>query len=253
VLIESSSGNVKAWQSNKVPVNGLMLNSGLDASTTSSELRFVSKDKGPLRWIAGAMVLHADSAEDVRLDAVAPPPAVPVLGPIYSPLRNDVPKYDSKSRAVFGGVSFELLGGTLTPLLGLRYFRDERTFTDNQRAHTLLPAGAPQTSPPLPPPGPCTPPSVVTSIGPLPPGVLEGGLDQRLHRFQRGDVAALELTQRFAPRQPQAAVDRGKDSAAPPARKSSLAISATTERADRGPDIHVAGRALGIACSGGRG
>jgi outer membrane receptor protein involved in Fe transport len=174
VLIESSSGHVKAWQGNRVPVNGLILNSGLDASTTSSELRIVSKDKGPLRWIAGAMVLNADSAEDVRLDAVPPPPAVPVLGAVYNPLRNDVPTYDSKSWAVFGEVSWDLLDGKLTPLLGLRYFRDDRTFTDNQRPHTLLPAGAPQTSPPLPPPGPCTPPYVVTPIGPLPPVCMIG-------------------------------------------------------------------------------
>lgn len=143
VLIESSSGHVKARQSNKVPVNGLMLNSGLDASTTSSELRIVSKDRGPMRWIAGAMMLDADSAEDVRLDAVTPPPAVPLLGPLYAPLRNDIPTYDSKSKAVFGEFSYDLLGGTLTPLIGLRYFRDERRFTDVQRPHTKLPVGAP--------------------------------------------------------------------------------------------------------------
>ena len=143
VLIESSSGHVKAWQSNRVPVNNLMLNSGLDAGTTSSELRFVSKDTGASRWIAGAMVLHADSAEDVRLDAVTPPPAIPLLGPIYAPLRNDVPTYESKSWALFGEYSIDLLGGTLTPLVGLRYFRDERTFTDVQRPHTRLPVGAP--------------------------------------------------------------------------------------------------------------
>ena len=143
VLIESSSGHVKAWQSNRVPVNNLMLNSGLDASTTSSELRVVSKDTGPARWIAGAMVLHADTAEDVRLDAVTPPPAIPLLGPIYAPLRNDVPTYESKSWALFGEYSIDLMNGTLTPLVGLRYFRDERTFTDNQRPHTVLPVGAP--------------------------------------------------------------------------------------------------------------
>lgn len=169
VLIESSSGQVKARQANKVPVNNLLLNSGLDANTRSSELRIVSRDKGPLRWIGGAMLLNAHSAEDVRLEAVPPPPAVPVLGAVYSPLRNDVPTYDSKSLALFGELSYDLLGGALTPLLGVRYHRDERTFTDNQRPHTLLPAGAPQTSPPLPPPGPCPAPYVVTPIGPLPP------------------------------------------------------------------------------------
>ena len=166
VLIESSSGRVKAWQAAKVPVNGLMLDTGLDASTTSSELRFVSKNKGPLRWIAGAMMLNADSAEDVRLLAVTPPAAaVLLLGPTYSPLRNDVPSYESKSRAAFGEVSFDLLGGTLTPLLGVRYFRDERTFTDIQRPRTLLPIGVPQTSS-------CTAPSVVRPIAPLPPVCL---------------------------------------------------------------------------------
>ena len=147
VLIESSSGHVKATQSNKVPVNGLVLYSGLDAGTTSSELRFVSKDKGPLSWIGGVMVLHADSAEDVRLQAVTPPPAIPLLGPNYAPLRNDVPTYASKSWAAFGEVSYDFLDGRLTPLLGLRYFNDDRTFTDNQRPHTVLPIGAP---------GPCS-------------------------------------------------------------------------------------------------
>ena len=169
MLVESSSGRVSAWQSARVPVNALVLNTGLDAGTTSSELRFVSKGKGPLNWIGGVLALNARSAEDVRLEAVAPPPAVPVLGQVYTPLRNDVPTYESKSRAVFGEVSYDFLDGRLTPLIGLRWFRDERTFTDVQRPRTLLPAGAPQTSPPLPPPGPCRPPSVVTPIGPLPP------------------------------------------------------------------------------------
>lgn len=142
-LIESSSGYIKATQANKVPVNGLVLNSGLDASSASSELRLVSKGDGPLRWIGGVMVLDAKSAEDVALEAVTPPPAIPLLGPTYAPLRNGVPTYHSKSWAGFGEVSYDMFDRTLTPLIGLRRFHDNRTFTDNQRPHTKLPIGAP--------------------------------------------------------------------------------------------------------------
>ena len=82
VLVESSSGHVKATASGRVPVNNLILHTGLDATTTSSELRLVSKDKGPLRWIAGVMMLDAKTAEDVRLEAASPlfPGAAVILG-----------------------------------------------------------------------------------------------------------------------------------------------------------------------------
>lgn len=141
VTIESSSGYVSAWQSARVPVNGLLLNTGLDASTLSSELRAISNSPGPLRWIVGALYMQAESAETANLVAVTPPPARPLLGPLYSPIRNDVPTYDSDSYAIYGQVSYDF--GPWTPLIGLRYFHDNRTFTDNQFLHTVLPIGAP--------------------------------------------------------------------------------------------------------------
>ena len=122
--IESASGYIERVPYGQVPLDvGLpffpILNTGGPSRTLSSELRAVSKANSPLRWIAGAIYLDAQNVEDVVL-----------FGPGPRPLRNGHSVYDSGSYAVFGEVSTELLDGRLTPLFGLRYFNDRRTFRD---------------------------------------------------------------------------------------------------------------------------
>lgn len=152
VLVESSNGYIEANAQNRVPVNGVILNSGLQASTFSSELRLTSRDKGPLRWIGGVMYLRAKSAEDVNLQGFSPFAPAAFGGPVYSLIANGIPQYESKSWSEFGEVSYDFLDGRLTPTIGIRHFKDDRVFTDTQRLHTALPAF---------PPGPGFPPTTL--------------------------------------------------------------------------------------------
>ncbi len=160
VTLESSTGYLEANAQNRVPVNGVMLNTTLNATTASSELRLVSNGKGPLKWIGGVMYLHAESAEDVNLQAYSPSAVFYGFGPsgLYPAIRNDRPEYQSKSWSEFGEVSYDFLDGRLTPTIGIRHFKDDRVFTDVQRRHTALFAFGPPFAPP-PPFGP--PPTVV--------------------------------------------------------------------------------------------
>jgi len=144
VTLESSNGYIQAHANNRVPVNGATLNSALNATTFSSELRLISNAKGPLRWIAGLMYLHAESVETVNLQSYSPFAPAAAGGPgIYSLIAAGQPQYDSKSWSQFGEISYDFMDGRLTALAGLRHFEDDRTFIDVQYPHTTGPVFPP--------------------------------------------------------------------------------------------------------------
>lgn len=126
--IESATGYLYRTNVGRVPLDvGLPPNFGfpiLDVSGPSdsftTELRAVSKGTSPWRWVAGAMYMDSSNTENVLLNATPSP----------RPIRNGSSTIDSQSYAVFGELSYELMGGKLIPLVGLRYFHDDRKFAD---------------------------------------------------------------------------------------------------------------------------
>ena len=96
------------------------------------EVRAVSDLDSPLEFVFGGIYQEAKNLEDI----------VVTFGPPISAQSI----YDSKSWAVFGEVSYGLFNDTLRPLIGLRYFEDDREFFSQNR-----------------PPGPVLPPAFVTS------------------------------------------------------------------------------------------
>jgi outer membrane receptor protein involved in Fe transport len=90
------------------------------------EVRAVSKGETALQYVLGAIYQHAKSTEDVAV----------VNGPPVSA----VSTYNSKSWAVFGEVSYGLFDDKLRPLIGLRYFKDDRDFTTQNRLPRVTPA-----------------------------------------------------------------------------------------------------------------
>ena len=147
LLLESSSGYIDRDASGKVPLNvpgntvpNLTIGGG--SESLSSELRLVSQFEGPLQFVTGVIYLDAENTEIVTLRTPSPPL------PAEFRLRDATVEYTSKSWAAFGEVSYELLDGRLIPLLGVRYFDDEREFTDTNRKLGPAP-GPPVAVPPF--------------------------------------------------------------------------------------------------------
>jgi len=88
-----------------------------DAYALNNETRLVSNSGGALQWLVG--VFYSDSEYDVV--ATLDPPIIP---PIEGRLT-------SESVSLFGEVSWALWDGRLIPLLGLRYFTDDRSSIDS--------------------------------------------------------------------------------------------------------------------------
>lgn len=161
VLVESSTGYLDRKSFGLVPINvGLpgeipMLSTGADSDTLSSELRLVSHADGPWNWIVGGIYQDAKSREDVLLRLGGPRPVPPPGLPpgVVLKLRDEDSTYKSESYAVYGEVSYELFDGKLIPLVGVRYFEDDRTFTTLSRR-----------APPAPPPPAPQPPAQVTTF-----------------------------------------------------------------------------------------
>lgn len=83
------------------------------------EIRLASKGQGPLQWVGGLFYMDADNQGYVDFNIT--PPLVPT--PTQSPPLYIQSTSDIKSReiAAFGEVSYDLFGGKVRPLLGLRY------------------------------------------------------------------------------------------------------------------------------------
>lgn len=114
---------------------GVTNDSTFDTESFSQEVRLVSQGDGPLRWIVGGFYQDAtiDSTIDLASSLFLPgPTGAPgfVLPPDATTLTlspKSAGPLDSESWSVYGEVSYDLLDGTLTPLVGLRYFRDKRS------------------------------------------------------------------------------------------------------------------------------
>lgn len=89
------------------------------AHSAAQELQLRSSSPGPLHWLAGAFYQNASGAFlfDVQT----------------APLQADgVNKTNTENYSVFGEVSYDLLGGKLVPLVGLRYYSDDRELISSQ-------------------------------------------------------------------------------------------------------------------------
>jgi outer membrane receptor protein involved in Fe transport len=90
--------------------------------TFTQELRLTSSDDGPLRWLAGAYYRDATIDSDINFYADG---TDFLLGLI--PVINSAGDLQTTSWSVYAETSYELFDGKLVPLIGLRYFEDERT------------------------------------------------------------------------------------------------------------------------------
>jgi iron complex outermembrane recepter protein len=99
---------------------GIRNASNFDTSSFSQEIRLVSNADGPFNWIVGGLYTNATITSDIDVNIRGLGPVIPFLNVVDAPLKTE-------SYAIFGEVSYELLDGRLIPLIGLRYFNDDRS------------------------------------------------------------------------------------------------------------------------------
>ena len=88
----------------------------------TQEVRLASSGDGPFNWIFGGY--YRDSTIDSDINFFTD---LTDLGLGAAPVINSVGPLKTESWAIFGEASLELFDGLLIPLVGLRYFEDERT------------------------------------------------------------------------------------------------------------------------------
>lgn len=98
-----------------IPVNGALLVNGGAAHGLVDEFRVASSGKGPLHWVGGAYYQDAIGYYNFL---VTIPGIFAVQGGTATKTTNE---------SVFAEVSYDLMGGKLVPLVGLRYFQDTRS------------------------------------------------------------------------------------------------------------------------------
>ncbi|WP_440964006.1 TonB-dependent receptor [Massilia sp. GER05] len=99
-----------------VPVLGSgPLFNGYTGNSFTQELRLASNSNGPLHWVVGAYYNNAKN----RFDQSANLTLLTILGATTTKTRN---------KSIFGEMSYDLFDGKLVPLLGLRQYKDNRTF-----------------------------------------------------------------------------------------------------------------------------
>jgi len=135
VLLESSTGYIDRIDRSRGPIilgPGPAFRLDVLGESTSfvQEVRLVSQGSGTVQWVLGGIYQDSESLEDIRVIGGPPISAASI--------------YDSRSWAVFGEVSVGLFNDTLRPLIGLRYFEDDRDFFSQNR-----------------PPGPVLPPPFI--------------------------------------------------------------------------------------------
>ena len=91
-----------------------VLNNGGDARSFVNELRLATNGAGPFKGVAGVYYQNARSLYTFNLTF----PALALNGRTITKTEN---------AAVFSEVSYELFGGKVVPLVGLRYFKDHRS------------------------------------------------------------------------------------------------------------------------------
>lgn len=80
----------------------------------------MSQGDSPFNWIIGGLYNNSTITSDIDVNIRGLGPAIPFLFVADAPLKTE-------SFAIFGEVSYELLDGKLIPLVGLRYFNDDRS------------------------------------------------------------------------------------------------------------------------------
>ena len=80
------------------------------------ELRLASATGGPLHWVVGMFYQDARSNYWFKIPAFA---------------YNTQTTINTRNWSTYGEVSYDLFGGKLVPLVGLRYFTDDRSFNTN--------------------------------------------------------------------------------------------------------------------------
>ena len=91
---------------------------GYGAHSFSQELQIRSNDDQPLHWLIGGFYQSAAS----RFDFDANLTAITIAG--YTTTTTD-------NYSVFGEVSYDLFGGQLVPLVGVRYYSDDREYVSD--------------------------------------------------------------------------------------------------------------------------
>ncbi len=92
---------------------GTLINGG-DAHSFVNEFRLSTSGDGPLHWVGGAFYQKARGLYEFSLDF----PTLKLGGSTITRTEN---------ASVFSEVSYDLMGGKLVPLVGLRYFADKRS------------------------------------------------------------------------------------------------------------------------------
>jgi outer membrane receptor protein involved in Fe transport len=103
--------------------------STFDTTSFTQELRLTSTGEGALRWMVGGFYRDATIESDIcfYIGACAGPfRLIDTAGPI-----------DTTSWSVFGEASLSLFDGKLVPLVGVRYFEDERSANGLDRITSL--------------------------------------------------------------------------------------------------------------------
>lgn len=96
--------------------NGRLFNR-FHGDSVTQELRLASTDAGPLHWVGGLYYNDAESVIGYDVDF-----EVPIINTIGATT------IGTRNTSVFGELSYDLFGGKLVPLLGLRRYNDDRTF-----------------------------------------------------------------------------------------------------------------------------
>ena len=89
-----------------------------DIETFNQELRLTSNGDGEWDWIVGVNFTEGENPGGGELVTLEPL--------IFASTVADVDNFESEQLAVFGEISRSFMDGLITPLLGLRYFRDDR-------------------------------------------------------------------------------------------------------------------------------
>ncbi|PXA93038.1 TonB-dependent receptor [Nostoc sp. 3335mG] len=92
---------------------GTLVNGG-DASSFVNEFRLSTSGTGPFHWVGGAFYQKAKGLYDFSINF----PTLAITG-------NTITRTENAS--VFSEISYDLFGGKLVPLVGLRYFKDNRS------------------------------------------------------------------------------------------------------------------------------
>ena len=97
------------------PTGDLVFGTINDRKVISNETRLTSASDGGVQWIVGVFYTDFENQTDLVFE-----PEIPVFGIVSQTLESE-----SDSIAFFGEVSWELMGGQLIPLLGVRYFEED--------------------------------------------------------------------------------------------------------------------------------